>query len=817
MAGSRYRGAASELGRLFRSGTVAGLSEELLLERFLETRDDVAFEAIVARHGPMVLSVCRQILGDPHDVEDAFQATFLILLRKAQSIRNHKKLGEWLHGVAHRVSMRARADGSLRRARDARRACEAGFPGEPTEPPVDAGALEQADAVHDEIRKLPDKYRIPIIMCYLEGLTHEQAAERLSWPLGSVKGRLARARDLLRSRLKRRGFVASAELTAIRSARPSAVPEALLDLTLKAATRFAAGEATAVAGTTITITAGAAALAEGVIKSMIATNIKIAAAAILSTGLVVGSASVMAYQQTSGTAAAKRAASSVDTDKSALDAQQWIGKASIPSAGTEKDKPGSLDGTPHAKAIPPSDGSAKAAQGTAKAEETKKSDLVESVRSIYQSIVDRHQQGVEALDPNLLYVWSKRILEEQSLDPTDRKQLVIYILDHLNRMETLRKEVASRYEEGQVKLVEKQTADFYVIEAEHWIANAKEGKPTPFDHYRDNPPGIEMKLQDAAKSQGGVSKADTNAVDSHKSAPEARQRIGKAISPRMTDKNIEQIDSIVSERIAEMSKNMINHFNKNVERNNWNFSSFPNLSLKMIEAEMKDVIDHDKTVQAFQNHRDRMLAMFNYYYQINMDNDMANVNVLLICLNHLRQSEKWLANAKAGEPNRYGEDKPPEIDMKKKDATGTGAPIDAKKNEKPAKSLLPSMRDERKKSINKKIFAALDRPIPMHFPNDTPIEEVLNYVRKASAQEPGGKPLPIYVDPIGLSNSDKTMASTVAIDLEGVPLRVTLDIVLKQLGLCYFVKSGFIYMTYENADDLSRINDPDGPYADPEE
>src|SRR5262249_52031173 len=160
--------------------------------------DETAFEALVARHGPMVLGVCRQILRDPNDVDDAFQATFLVLVRKAGSLRRCELLGNWLYGVAYRVAMRARSLAARRLARlasaddlaDRRNRLNSAF--------VHAAALapDAGPWLHHEVRHLPEKYRTPIILCYFEGLTHDEAAARLGWPLGTVKGRLARARGL---------------------------------------------------------------------------------------------------------------------------------------------------------------------------------------------------------------------------------------------------------------------------------------------------------------------------------------------------------------------------------------------------------------------------------------------------------------------------------------------------------------------------------------------------------------------------------------------------------------------------------------------
>src|SRR4051794_27990527 len=198
------------LGGLFSDGTLAGLTEGELIDRFVRGRDEAAFEALLARHGPMVLGVCRQLLRDPNDVDDAFQAAFLVLVRKAGTIRRGDLLGNWLYGVAYRVARRARAL-STRRPAQAPLGSEAVS--------ALAGANRDCSTVpdpepkpwlHEEVARLPEKYRVPVLLCYFQGLTPYEAARRLGCPLGTVKGRLARARDLLRRRLTRRGVTLSA-------------------------------------------------------------------------------------------------------------------------------------------------------------------------------------------------------------------------------------------------------------------------------------------------------------------------------------------------------------------------------------------------------------------------------------------------------------------------------------------------------------------------------------------------------------------------------------------------------------------------------
>jgi RNA polymerase sigma factor (sigma-70 family) len=187
---------------------IESLSDEELLDWFLNRADgsaEAAFRAIVVRHGPMVLGVCRHILNQLQDAEDAFQATFLVLARKAGSIRDRRVLARWLYEVAYRIAMRARTNGVRRRTHE-RQGGEMAV----TASIDNHGWIELRPVLHEEINRLPEKYRMPVILCYLEGKTNEEVAELLGWPVGTVKGRLSRARDVLRSRLSRRGLALSA-------------------------------------------------------------------------------------------------------------------------------------------------------------------------------------------------------------------------------------------------------------------------------------------------------------------------------------------------------------------------------------------------------------------------------------------------------------------------------------------------------------------------------------------------------------------------------------------------------------------------------
>lgn len=219
---------AREHGTSAMTSRTADCSDEELLERFLTgaTIDSQeAFRALVARHGPMVLGTCRHVLGEHHDAEDAFQATFLVLARKGATIRNRRVLAGWLHEVAHRIAVKARA--SAMRRRDLERQSATVSPASFERDNQDQAAAwnELRPLLHAEVERLPERYRAPVILSYLEGKTNEEVAALLRWPVGTVKGRLSRARDLLRSRLVRRGLSLSAAFVMVALSRETVFAE----------------------------------------------------------------------------------------------------------------------------------------------------------------------------------------------------------------------------------------------------------------------------------------------------------------------------------------------------------------------------------------------------------------------------------------------------------------------------------------------------------------------------------------------------------------------------------------------------------------
>src|SRR5262245_58089573 len=240
-------------------------SDGALLGRFVAARDEAAFATLLRRYGPLVLGVCRQVLHDDHAADDVFQATFLVLARKAASIRRHESLAAWLHRVAVNLARTARTSAAKRQRHER----QAGVMAQESSP--DEVLLSDWQPIlHEEVDRLPQKYRLPVVLCYFEGKSHDEAAHQLGWPLGTVKGRLARARQLLRTRLARRGLaltVAGITAALAQGAGAVTVPPALFAPTLRAALSFAAGGPPPGAS----VSAHALALARGAVQGMTGT------------------------------------------------------------------------------------------------------------------------------------------------------------------------------------------------------------------------------------------------------------------------------------------------------------------------------------------------------------------------------------------------------------------------------------------------------------------------------------------------------------------------------------------------------------------
>jgi RNA polymerase sigma-70 factor (ECF subfamily) len=276
---------------LFELGSLAGLTDAELLDRFEARRTDaaeLAFAVLVERHGPMVRRVCRRVLGDASSTDDALQATFLVLARKAASVRDRSSLAGWLHGVALRVALRAR-DSETRRRRH-----EEKFAGQsPLELKFDPWD-DTCSVVHEELARLPERLRNVAVLCYIEGNTYEEAARQLECPILTVKSRLVESRRRLRLRLTRRGIapasaVLATALAAEANAATTVLPPALAEIIVASACRFAINP-TNTAGA---VPAHIATLTQGVLFSMYWNKLKFVAASLV--GVVASTALVSAH------------------------------------------------------------------------------------------------------------------------------------------------------------------------------------------------------------------------------------------------------------------------------------------------------------------------------------------------------------------------------------------------------------------------------------------------------------------------------------------------------------------------------------------
>ncbi len=259
------------LRRVLDDPAARGVADADLLQRFVAARDEAAFELLLWRHSALVMGVCRAVLRDRHLAEDAFQATFLALARKVPSVGRREALAGWLYRVAYHAALKARA-------RAARTPAAVEPDSLPAPERTETEAHELTPLLHEELGRLPAKYRTPLVLCYLQGQTHADAARQLGWPKGTVSGRLARGRDLLRRRLLKRGVTLTAGLLAAGLATGTTATAALVAATARAGADLASGAATSA------VSAQVLRLTEGVLRTMFLSKVKTA----LAVGVVLG-------------------------------------------------------------------------------------------------------------------------------------------------------------------------------------------------------------------------------------------------------------------------------------------------------------------------------------------------------------------------------------------------------------------------------------------------------------------------------------------------------------------------------------------------
>jgi RNA polymerase sigma factor (sigma-70 family) len=269
---------------LVATGPAGQASDHELLHRFLTDREERAFEALVKRHGPLVLGVCRRVLGNLHDAEDAFQATFLTLARRAESVGKEGSVGGWLYQVAYHMATKAKAQATARQKRE-----RLTQPRPPTDPLTEVTGRELLAVLDEELQRLPETYRTPLVHCYLEGRTRDEAAGLLGWSLSTLQRRLEQGRERLRGRLARRGLALPAALLATGLAQGAAaavVPPVLAASTVKAV----------VLGPVGVVSARAAALAQEAVKGLAGGKLKAMAAVLLAVSVVVSGIGAIAHR-----------------------------------------------------------------------------------------------------------------------------------------------------------------------------------------------------------------------------------------------------------------------------------------------------------------------------------------------------------------------------------------------------------------------------------------------------------------------------------------------------------------------------------------
>jgi RNA polymerase sigma factor (sigma-70 family) len=262
--------------------TLADHSDRQLVEKALATRDEVAFQAIVHRHGPMVYRVCWRVLQPQQDVEDAFQSTFLVLAQKLRSVRKHASLASWLHGVAHRVALKSKAQSAARWRREHQASATHTVTPDEFQPALDF-----------ELSRLPDKWRLPLVLCYLEGRTQDESARQLGWSKSTLRRRLEEARTALGCRLNGRGMAWPAALSAVLVS--DCITSAAPAPGLVASTVAAAGAITSGKSLASVSSANVAALTKGVLKTMFLSKLKTVTAVFFLISLVPAGIGGLAY------------------------------------------------------------------------------------------------------------------------------------------------------------------------------------------------------------------------------------------------------------------------------------------------------------------------------------------------------------------------------------------------------------------------------------------------------------------------------------------------------------------------------------------
>jgi RNA polymerase sigma factor (sigma-70 family) len=773
MAIGQWSAVVRQVNRLWTSGTSVGQSETQLLDQFA-AGDESAFEALVARHGSMVHGVCRRVLRDPNDADDAFQATFLVLARKAGSLRDGALLGNWLYGVARRVSTRARADAEARRRREA-------DAGQTSVDELDVSQAAQrrelAEMVQVEVDRLPSASRAVVVLCDLSGCSHEEAASRLGLPLGTVKSRHFRARNQLKARLKGRGLAPNPALAAILT-RPGTrlVPRALLETTARAACSYAAGRAT-LAGLA---TAHAASLAQGVLTTMLTHQFTLAATVTLTAALLTAGAGVFAQGPPADAAKSEVSARAADenTVKQAIpaDSKQERADDSKSKEANVADPKAIVADEPK----PKDSGVADAKTGATPAENERR---VSEASSVLNAMLEVSQSG-GAVDVGKVRLWLDRLQKAIA----DRDAPKIAEVDE--QIRALSNESA-KSEDANVQIK--------YLKAKKWRAQLENNFKNASSIYQG------MTIQGIG---GGQPNAGIQSLEA-----QIRSAQGLVMSAHLPLEQIREAAKLGVEIPDDQLKYWLDRHKEAVAR-------LEALQIKGLEDNVPGTAKHVVTPtvalgssaeRAKRAEELRALTSVGKIASIKKTNEQKIY--AFADLEHLLKTGEYnpaLANRamSATYPTRAATPKAAPVaatganpaatpGVQAKPAENLGgigggaAPKDgAAGGESPGHVVKQIGEDAASLTVGK----VLSVPITMKFPNETPLEDVLKHIKSASS-DATFKGLTFYIDPEGLAEAERTTTSPVSLDLDGFPLRTGLKLVLNQLGLVYIVRDGLVIIT----------------------
>jgi RNA polymerase sigma factor (sigma-70 family) len=444
----------------------ADLEDRQLLERFLAERDETAFELILRRHGPMVLGVCRRVLNNLDDAEDAFQATFLVLVRKARTLHSKELLGKWLFGVATRTACKARTLSARRRKHETVAATKER---DRSDNLADRSALSAW--IDEEVGRLPEKYRLPVIFCHLQGMTLEEASRKLGWPIGTVSGRLSRARALLKKRIARR---AVAPLAGLREAALMenlgfmVVPSTLLRTTLDTAAAMAAGRTAAGAG----VSAAVMLLTKGVIHEMFWNQIKTVMVVFLAAGVLGGVSTVVLGQRALPQEEVKKEQAKPEEPFKEYVArihEQLLKPRQIPPGGD------GLWKVPEPEPLPGIDDQwLQSALKSARVPESMKTTLQARHDAAEIELDGRWKEFFAGRGTlNILFGACERMLHSEA-DVSQSKEYQIRLLEtHVKRLQKILDANKKRFEEGRIPAQDVAQSEFYYQDAKLRLERAK--------------------------------------------------------------------------------------------------------------------------------------------------------------------------------------------------------------------------------------------------------------------------------------------------------------------------------------------------------